>query len=71
MHDLRLTDAERIEEIGRILALGAMRLLQENPGNSSKKGVAAGARPRLMVRDGERFAEENSLPDDPERNVLP
>ena len=71
MHDSPLSDAERIEEVGRLLALGAMRLLREKSRNSSKKTVAAVSRPRLMVRDGERFAEEISPPDGLARTALP
>lgn len=71
MHDSPLSDAERIEEVGRILALGAMRLLREKSGISSKKTLAAVTRPQFMVRDGERFAEEISRPDDPDRTALP
>jgi hypothetical protein len=70
MIDTRLSDEERLEEIGHLLALGALRLLGEKRCNSSKKRVAGAPPASLIVRDGERFAARKCLPDGPARISL-
>jgi hypothetical protein len=70
MIDTRLSDEERLEEIGHLLALGALRLLREKRANSSKKRFAGAAPAGLIVRDRERFAAQKCLPDGPARISL-
>lgn len=70
MIDIRMTDAERIEEVGQLLSLGAMRAIQEKSRKSGIKALDDGSKTRLTVRDGEEFAVEKPLPDAQARTSL-
>lgn len=70
MRDFDLTDTERLEEVGRILALGAIRLWRDKMAKCSKKPLAGGPKAGLSVRDRERFARLKRLPNGPERTFL-
>ncbi len=70
MTNIELTDTERLEEVGRILALGAIRVWREKTRKTAKKALAGGPKAGLIVRDGEKSEDQKRLPDDPERTFL-
>ncbi len=70
MRDSDLADTQRLEEVGRILSLGAIRLWQEKAQKASKKPLAAGLKAGLIVRGGEKFAWVKRPPSGPARTSL-
>jgi len=64
MHDEHMDDKERLEEIGRIMALGAIRLLRQKNQKCMRNGLDQSTKTGLIVRDRERFAERKRRPND-------
>lgn len=60
--DDRLSDDERLTEIGRILATGAMRIARRKNYQAAKTRLAAGEKTGLIVREkfayGDCYAKE-------------
>lgn len=51
----RLTDDDRLTEVGQILALGALRIINKSPIRAAKAPLAAAAKTRHIVDGGEKF----------------
>lgn len=56
----RLSDEERLQEIGYLLAQGALRMLRDNGKSSSKFGLAPAGNFRLMESGGENSGGDDS-----------
>ena len=63
MKNASMTDAECIEEVGRILCQGALRAMGRIDQISQDKELDDCQKAGITVRDGEKFAVRKSSPD--------
>lgn len=64
-----LSDEECLAETGHLLALAAIRQFRQKP-DHSKNRLAGGGKPRLIIRNGEKFVAQECLPGGPEQISL-
>lgn len=60
MSETELSDEERLAEVGRILAAGAMRMLSKKTNSAAKSRLAGGRKTGLIVSGGEKFETKKS-----------